>query len=116
MAKIYKYYRKEIMDAVKEVKKAIDKNPSKGISTATLADEAGISRNLLQDVFKYRYGMPIGQYRLRMRMAHAKYLLSTGLPVKEVTISLNYSSKSAFTNAFRSYYGQSPSEWKLRRR
>ncbi len=116
MAKEYRYYRKEIMDAVKRVKKAIDDDPAIGTSTATLAIEAGISRNVLQEVFKYRYGAPIGQYRLRMRMAHAKYLLTTGLPVKEVGIQLQYSSLSAFTNAFRNYYGQSPSDWKWRRR
>ena len=116
MAKHFKYYRKDIMDAVKEVKKSIDDHPSNGASTATLANEAGISRNLLQDVFKYRYGTPIGQYRLRMRMTHAKYLLSTKLTVKEVGVFLNYSSMSAFSNAFRNYYGQSPSEWKTRRR
>jgi len=116
MAREYRYYKKEIMDAVKRVKKAIDDNPTIGTSTATLASVAGISRNVLQDVFKYRYGAPIGQYRLRMRMAHAKYLLTTGLPVKEVSVQLQYSSLSSFTNAFRNYYGQSPSEWKSRRR
>jgi len=116
MARYYRYYRKDIMDAVKGVKKAIDDNPTNGTSTATLASEAGISRNVLQDVFKYKYGTPIGQYRLRLRMAHAKQLLSSGRSIKEIAISLQYSSISAFTNAFRNYFGQSPSEWKSRRR
>ena len=104
------------MDAVKGVKKVIDDNPTNGISTATLASEAGISRNVLQDAFKNKYGTSIGQYKLRMRMAHAKYLLSAGISIKEISITLQYSSLSAFTNAFRKYYGQSPSEWKSRRR
>ena len=116
MARIYKYYRKELMNAAKAVKKLIDNEPATRISTATLASEAGISRNLLQIVFKYRYGAPIGQYRLRMRMAHAKYLLSTGKSIKEIAIMLHYSSMSAFNNAFRNFYGQSPSEWRVRRR
>ncbi|OQP45439.1 hypothetical protein A4H97_32355 [Niastella yeongjuensis] len=116
MAKYNRYYRREIMDAVRGVKKIIDDNPTNGISTATLASEAGISRNVLQEAFKNKYGTSIGQYKLRMRMAHAKYLLTNGSSIKEVSITLRYSSISAFCNAFRKYYGQSPSDWKTRRR
>jgi AraC-like DNA-binding protein len=114
MPRNYKYYRKDIMDAVKRVKKSIDDNPGNGSSTATLASEAGISRNVLQEVFKDRFGAPIGQYRLRVRMAHAKYLLSTRISIKEIAITLQYSSLSAFTNAFSKYYGQSPSRFKTK--
>ena len=116
MAKKTKYYRKEILNAAKRVKKLIDDDPANRFSTATLASEAGISRNVLQLAFKNRYGAPIGRYRLRMRMAHAKYLLSAGKSIKEIAITLHYSSMSAFNNAFRNFYGQNPSEWKSRRR
>ncbi|MFL5747419.1 MAG: helix-turn-helix domain-containing protein [Niastella sp.] len=116
MARTYRYYRKELMNAAKAVKKLIDDDPANRISTATLASDAGISRNLLQIVFKYRYGAPIGRYRLRIRMAHAKYLLSSGKSIKETAITLHYSSISSFNNTFRNFYGQSPSEWRARRR
>ena len=116
MARNFRYYRKEILTAVRGVKKAIDDNPTNGSPIAMLANEAGISRNILSAAFKYKYGAPIGQYRLRMRMAHAKYLLSTGRSIKEIAFSLQYSSVSSFTNAFKKYYGQSPSEWKWRRK
>ena len=99
-----------------EVKKLIDDDPTTRISTAALASEAGISRNMLQIVFKNRYGSPIGRYKLRMRMAHAKYLMTTGKSIKEIAIMLHYSSISSFNNAFRTFYGQSPSEWRVRRR
>jgi AraC-like DNA-binding protein len=115
MAKNYRYYRKDIMDAVKGVKKIIDDNPTIGTSTATLASEAGISSNALQEVFKYKYGTAIGQYRLRIRMAYAKQLLGSGTSIKEIAIILQYSSLSAFTNAFRKYYGQNPSDFQTPR-
>jgi len=111
-----KYYGKEVLNVAKRVKKSIDDDPTNRISTATLASDAGISRNALQIVFKHRYGAAIGRYKLRMRMAHAKYLLSSGKSVKEVGITLHYSSISSFNNAFRNFYGQSPSEWRARRR
>lgn len=116
MARKYKYYRKEILIVARRLKKLIDDDPTTRISTVTLAGEAGISRNALQAAFKNRYGAPIGQYRLRMRMSHAKYLLASHKSIKEVAITLRYSSMSAFNNAFRNFYGQSPSEWKVRRR
>src|SRR3954471_14595082 len=109
MARSYKYYRKDLLNVAKRVKKLIDDDPTNRISTATLASEAGISRNALQIVFKYKYGAPLGRYRLRMRMAHAKYLLSTGKSIKEISITLRYSSLGSFTDAFRNFYGQNPS-------
>jgi AraC-like DNA-binding protein len=99
------------MDAVKGVKKMIDDNPTIGTSTATLASEAGISRNVLHEVFKYKYGTAIGEYRLRIRMAYAKELLGAGTSIKEIAIILQYSSLSSFTNAFRKYFGQNPSDF-----
>ena len=116
MARKDKYIRKDILNVAKRVKKLIDDDPTTRISTAALASEAGISRNMLQIVFKNRYGSPIGRYKLRMRMAHAKYLMTTGKSIKEIAIMLHYSSISSFNNAFRTFYGQSPSEWRVRRR
>jgi AraC-like DNA-binding protein len=116
MARKIKYYRNDILNVAKRVKKLIDDDPTNRISTAELASEAGISRNILQIVFKNRYGAPIGRYRLRMRMSHAKFLLSAGKSVKEIAITLHYSSISSFNNTFRNFYGQSPSEWRARRK
>ena len=116
MARNIKYYRKDILSAARRVKKIIDDDPTTRVSTVTWASEAGISRNALQAAFKNRYGAPIGQYRLRMRMAHAKYLLASRKSIKEIAIMLQYASMSAFNNAFRNFYGQSPSEWRVRRR
>jgi AraC-like DNA-binding protein len=106
-----KFYKKGIVDAVKGIKKSVDDNPYNGISTTTLASDAGISRNVLQEVFKARYGTSIGQYKLRLRMMEAQRLLGKGKSVKETALILRYSSISSFNNAFRNYYDLSPSEW-----
>ncbi|MBO9204599.1 MULTISPECIES: helix-turn-helix domain-containing protein [Niastella] len=108
----YSYIRKDIRDAVRRVKKIIDDNPTNGITNEMLANETGISRNVLQNAFKQTHGAPIGQYRLRLRMAYAKQLLGTGRSIKAIAITLHYSSISAFCNAFKKYYGQSPTEWR----
>jgi AraC-like DNA-binding protein len=106
-----KKIKKAVSDAVKDVKKYIDANPFNGISTATLASDAGISRNVLQEAFKEKFGTSIGQYKLYARMHQAKTHLTSGKSIKEVSIILQYSSPSSFSNAFRNHFKLSPTDW-----
>lgn len=109
-------YKKFISSAVTGIKKQIDQNPINGIGTAALASKAGISRNVLQEVFKAKYGTSIGQYKLSLRMREAKQQLKSGKSIKEISIMLQYSSPSSFSNAFRNFYEESPTEWLQARR
>jgi AraC-like DNA-binding protein len=104
-------FKKSISSIVTGIKKLIDQNPTNGISTAALAANAGLSRNVLQEVFKAKYGTSIGQYKLQVRMAEAKHQLKSGKAIKEISIVLHYSSPSSFSNAFRNFYQLSPTEW-----
>jgi AraC family transcriptional regulator len=97
--------------AVKAIKKFIDTHPANGISTAALAREHNISRNVLQEVFKEKFEVPIGQYKLNARMEEALRLIKSGYSIKEVSFKMNYSSPSSFSNAFRNYYDISALEW-----
>src|SRR5688500_5480432 len=73
-----KKYKQSVTSAVKGIKKQIDQKPTNGSKTAALASEAGISRNVLQEVFKAKYGTSIGQYKLQLRMREAKQQLKSG--------------------------------------
>ena len=106
-----KQYKKGVINAVNRVKRDIEQNPANGISTAKLAQGAGISRNVLQEVFKEKFGTPIGLYRLQHRMQHAVEYLKAGKSIKEIAIILQYSSPSSFSNAFRNHFEVSPTEW-----
>lgn len=100
-----------ITSAVVKVKKFIDEYPGHGMSTAALADQYHLSRNTLQEVFKEKYHISIGQYKLNARLKEAQRLLKEGQSIKEVSFNLHYSSPSSFSNAFRNYYNISASEW-----
>ena len=104
-------YKRSVIYAVNGVKKFIDQNPGNGHSTAVLARKAGISRNVLQEVFKDKFHSPIGLYRFKLRMNYATQYLREGKSIKETSIILQYSSPSSFTNAFRKFFRKSPSEW-----
>jgi len=108
-----KEYNREVLAAVMQIKKYIDDNAGTGtgIGTAKLAKENNISRNLLQEAFKYKFHKPIGRYKLQKRMEEGRRLLKTGWSIKEVSFKLNYASPSSFSNAFRNFFKVSPSEW-----
>lgn len=106
MATIRKFSRYVVV-AVETVKSHIDQHPSRGESAARLASRVQVSRNVLQQVFKWRYGIDIGHYKLQLRIRHAQELLQNGHAIKEAAIMLKYSSPSAFCSAFN-YTGQTP--------
>jgi len=106
-----KRYKRSVIQAVNGVRKFIDQNPGNGNNTTVLAQKAGISRNVLQEVFKDRFGDPIGIFRFKLRMTHATKYLQDGKSIKEISIILRYSSPSSFSNAFRKQFNASPSEW-----
>jgi AraC-like DNA-binding protein len=107
-----KKYKRSAVAAVAAVKKHIDAERINGESTTALALQYGISRNVLQDIFKAKYKVSIGHYRLKLRMHEAQKLLKGGRSIKEVSYTLDYSSHSSFTNAFRNFYHLSPVEWR----
>jgi len=105
-------YKRSAVAAVAAVKKHIDSLRVNGESTSALALQYGISRNTLQEIFKEKYKISIGHYRLKLRMHEAQKLLRGGRSIKEVSYSLGYASHSSFTNAFRSFFNLSPAEWR----
>jgi len=104
-------YTRHVLVAVKTVKELLDLHPANGLSTASLAMTAGISRTVLQEAFKDTYGIDIGEYKLQARMHLARNMLLKGRSIKEMTIQLRYASTSAFTSAFKNFFGQTPGEF-----
>ena len=97
--------------AVSQIKKYLDGHPNSTLSTAALASQYNVSRNALQSFFKERYKLHMGEYKLKLRMDEAKRLLTLGRSMKEVSITLRYASPSSFSNAFKSYFGESATKW-----
>ena len=75
-----------------------------------VADKMGYNVSHLRRIFQEITGDPPHREFTRQRMNRAAELLKTGLtPVIEISMACGYHSHSAFTRAFKSYYGQSPS-------
>lgn len=97
--------------AAKHIKRYLDSHPGMPVSTAVLAQKFGISRNALQKIFKEKNNQSIGKYKLGLRLNEAKALLMSGRSIKEVSIMLQYSSASSFSNAFSNFFKVSAKQW-----
>lgn len=101
----------QLITAVTSVKQYIDEHPLENKTTAALAENAGISRNLLQKAFKELFGTHVKEYYTTQKLEAAKGLLEGGMAIRQVARLCRYRSHSAFTTAFKNKFGVSPLAW-----
>lgn len=77
-------------------------------SLTQLATLAGTNTFKLKNGFKELYQQSVFSYLTQVKLSHARELLLSGLPVKEVADQLGYSSVQHFTTAFRKQFGITP--------
>lgn len=85
-------------------------NYRQNITLEVLEQHFGYSKFYIEKIFKSTYGMSVINYRNRKRMDAALHLLEKN-SVSETAAQLGYSSIYAFSNAFRSFYGMSPTAY-----
>jgi len=98
-------------NTVQQVKAYIDANYQHKISLSTLEQLFGYSKYYLERMFQKNYNESIIHYYNRKRMESAPLLLKDNT-VTDVAQMLGFSSVYAFSRAFRSYYGASPTQHK----
>jgi AraC-like DNA-binding protein len=82
-----------------------------GWTVSELADAVAMSRSAFAHRFKSMVGMGPLEYCRRWRMQLARqYLRSRSNSVAEIAAQLGYSSESAFGNAYKREFGQSPAQ------
>jgi AraC family transcriptional regulator len=87
------------------------------VSLATLAADAGLSRFHFCRAFKESTGLSPHAWLRQYRLEHAMNMLrDTDVPVVSVAAALGYASQTAFAAAFRKLTGETPSDWRRRRR
>lgn len=87
------------------------------ISLDLVARSVHLSRFHLSRTFREQTGHRFIDYLTTLRMAEARSLLSlTDLPVTEICRRVGYHESSHFQRTFKSSFGMSPSEYRMRRR
>jgi AraC-like DNA-binding protein len=86
----------------------VTRAPDSSDPIAKLARKAGASVRTLERCFLAETGLPVGEWRRRVRLFHALRLLEGGAPVTEVALDVGYASTSAFSQAFKKMFGHTP--------
>lgn len=96
-----------IQDARHILEADIEKPPS----ICELARRVGINETKLMAGFKDLFGQTINEHirRIRMERAH-DLLLNSEISVTQIAFEVGYEFSSNFTNAYKRYYGTTPSE------
>jgi len=106
-----KKFKRHVLFAIQAYKERLDALCANGYTAQEMSEQAGISRNLLQQGFKELYGLGIREYKLKQRMERARQLLEASKDVKEVSMVLRYTTPRAFTTAFKNFYGVTPTSF-----
>lgn len=88
----------------------IRKNYYHNIKISGIAEKMHISQSYLIALFNKRYGMPLQEYLLKVRIEKAKQLLSCGsVSVKETALSVGFENPLYFSRIFAKRVGVAPS-------
>jgi AraC-like DNA-binding protein len=89
------------------------RNPARPWTLAGLAKEAGVSRSVLAERFRYYLGEPPMSYLTRWRLQlGAQMLASTSYSVAQVAADVGYESEAAFNRAFKREFEIPPARFR----
>jgi AraC-like DNA-binding protein len=93
---------------------AILESPQQAHSLDSLAAAAGMSRSRFVHHFSAAYGRTPMEFVQTVRLhAAARLLRGSSLPVKAISASVGYASRSHFSQAFRTEFGADPTSYRL---
>jgi AraC-like DNA-binding protein len=98
---------------ITRARKFIEEQYREKLSLALVAPQAGMSTWQLCKMFKRSTGVNFAQYVSRIRVEHAKNLLSNpNYRVTEISYEVGFQSLTSFSRAFRTIAGESPKEYR----
>jgi transcriptional regulator GlxA family with amidase domain len=93
---------------VRAVCDVLRQNPADSGTLAELGRRVGAGERTLSRLFRADLGMTFPQWRTQLRLYHALRLLADNEPVTTVAHRCGWSSASAFIDAYRRAFGETP--------
>jgi len=93
------------------VRRHLQDNLGELIPTAALAEMIGLTESHFIRAFHLEFGLPPHAYHLRLRLALAVELLSSGLSVATVANECGFADQSHLSRKFKEVYGLTPAAW-----
>ena len=92
----------------------LESRPEDNRSVAELAHEAKITERTLARKCRQDLGMPLIEWRNRMRVVNAIAMIEEGKSVESIASEFSYSSASAFIAMFKKLTGVTPASYRER--
>jgi len=106
---------KEAENIINRARLLFRSNISNAYSPEQAAQELNVGYSWFRKLFKSYTGLSPGQYYLQLKIEKAKDLLSnSNMPVKEISIALNFESNFYFSRIFKEKTGLRPTEYRKR--
>lgn len=102
------------IDKWNEALEMLEKSLTAEISLDDIARTACCTTFHFQRMFSYLADMPLSEYIRRRKMTKAAFDLQSGAKVIDVALKYGYRSPTAFTRAFQSIHGITPSQAKAK--
>ncbi|MDO4272212.1 MAG: response regulator [Eubacteriales bacterium] len=113
---LYTRIQKQMVRNVDSIQYITDKmleEDCANVSLDSIAEQCGIHRNYLSIMFKEKVGMNFKDYVLGYKIKRAKHLLrGSNVRMSVIAGELGYMDVKNFSRAFKTYTGQSPSEYR----
>lgn len=91
----------------------LQNNFTRPITLNDIAQEIGISKNYLSEIFHQELGISPWEYLTRYRISQAKQMLkSTNRSITEIAAASGFDDPAHFSRIFRAHTGQSPKEYR----
>lgn len=86
---------------------------NESMNRESIANAVFLNPDYLSRLFKHETGQSLSDYILEQRLSLAKSLLvSTNLPISDISLHLGYSSFSYFSRTFKNATGITPMEYR----
>jgi AraC-like DNA-binding protein len=86
-------------------------SPGEQVPIAELASMSGLTESHLSRAFHRDFGLPPHAYHMRLRLAAASQLLSSGVSVSTTAYECGFADQSHLSRKFKEVYGLSPAAW-----
>jgi AraC-like DNA-binding protein len=86
-------------------------HPGEQIPIAELASMSGVTESHLIRAFHRDFGLPPHAYHMRLRLAAASELLSSGVSISTTAYECGFADQSHLSRQFKEVYGLSPAVW-----
>ena len=106
----------DVLRRIARVRERMHAESHETLRVTDLARQACLSEQHFVRVFRATYGLPPNRYLSKLRIEHAKRLLSHDRSVTDVCLTIGYSSLGTFSQRFAQETALSPTEFQRRMR